>query len=213
MRQRALRLPVLLGLIFGLAGADCGTEMKVAGYEGDDRESWQQIDRVIETLGLSAGQQVADIGSGSGYFTRHLAPAVAPGGRVFAVDVDPEMNAYLEARLAEEGIENVTVVLAEPGDPGLVEGSIDLVFTSNTYHHLPNQRAYFAGLRPYLAPGARLAVVEYEPSKAGWFARTFGHATPKAQIVAAIVAAGYRLEADHDFLERQSFLIFEPSTP
>jgi len=213
MRNRALRLPIWIALVLSLTGADCGTRMKVAGYEGDDRESWQQTERIIETLALSDGQTVADIGSGSGYITRHLARAVAPTGRVYAVDVDAEMNAYLEERLAEEGIENVTVVLAQPDDPGLPGGAVDLVFTSNTYHHLPDQKAYFASLRPYLAQGARVAVVEYEPAKAGWFARTFGHATAKGEIVAAVVAGGYRLKDDHDFLERQSFLVFEPSTP
>jgi len=196
----------------GLTAADCATRMKVAGYEGDDRDDWQQVERVVETLGLRPGDRVADVGSGSGYFTIPLARAVAPGGRVYAVDIDAEMNAFLEQRLAEEGIENVTVVLAEPDDPGLPAGAVDLAFTSNTFHHLPAPQRYFASLRPALAPGGRVAVIEYEPRKAGWFARTFGHATPEAEIVAALAAAGYRLAADHDFLERQSFLIFEPST-
>jgi ubiquinone/menaquinone biosynthesis C-methylase UbiE len=211
-RLALLRLALGVALVLGLAGADCATRAKIAGYEGDDRETWQQTGRVVETLGLEPGDVVADVGSGSGWFTLPLARAVAPDGRVYAVDVDPEMNAYLEERLAEEGVENVTVVLATPDDPGLPEGTVDLVFTSNTYHHLPNQRRYFASLRPYLAPGGRVAVVEYEPAKAGWFARTFGHATPKRDIVASIVAGGYRLAHDHDFLERQAFLVFEPST-
>jgi arsenite methyltransferase len=212
-RTRATRLllPVLVVLTASLLGADCGTRIKIAGYEGDDRDAWQQTERVVETLALGPGQHVADIGSGSGYFTRHLARAVEPGGRVFAVDVDAKMNAYLAEKLAEEGIANVTVVLATAEDPGLPVAGIDLVFTSNTYHHLPDQGRYFASLRKYLAPGARVAVIEYEPTKAGWFARTFNHATVKQDIVSAIVAAGYRLAHDHDFLERQSFLVFEPT--
>jgi len=212
-RPTLLRTSLLIALLLGLAGADCGTRMKVAGYEGDDRESWQQTARVVETLALEPGDVVADVGSGSGWFTIPLARAVAPGGRVYAVDVDPDMNAYLEERLAAEGVENVTVLLATPADTGLPDGAVDLVFTSNTFHHLPAQGRYFASLKRHLAPGGRVAVVEYEPSKAGWFARTFGHATPKPGIVASIVSGGYRLVHDYDFLERQSFLVFEPSTP
>jgi len=90
---------------------------------------------------------------------------------------------------------------------------VDLIFTSDTFHHLPPQGRYFASLRRHLAPGGRVAIIEFEPARAGWFARTFGHATPKARIVASLASAGYRLAADHDFLARQSFLIFEPSTP
>lgn len=211
-RARALRIPVLIALFLGLAGADCQTRMKVAGYEGSDRESWQHTARVVEALGLAPGETVADIGSGSGWFTIPLARAVAPGGRVYAVDVDPEMNAYLEERLAQEGVGNVTVVLATPDDAGLPEGAVDLVFTSNTFHHLSQPARYFASLKPDLAPGGRIAIIDYDPARAGWFARFFGHSTPKQRIVASLVAGGYRLAEDHDFLERQSFLVFVPST-
>jgi ubiquinone/menaquinone biosynthesis C-methylase UbiE len=205
------RLAILLLLAVGLLGADCGTRLRARAYEGDDRESWQQTERVVETLGLRPGQRVADLGSGSGYFTAPLARAVSPGGIVLAVDVDADMNAYLEERMAEEGIDNVTTVLATPDDPGLPEGGIDLLFTSNTFHHLPDQSSYFASVRGSLAPDGRVAIIEYEPSKAGWFARTFGHATPEEEIAAALEAAGYRRIADHDFLERQNFQIFTPT--
>ena len=165
---------------------------------------------MIETLALRPDDRIADIGSGSGYFTRPLARAV-PRGRVFAVDVDEEMNAYLARTLAEEGITNVTVVLAEADDPGLPDGAIDLVFTSNTFHHLPDQTAYFRNVKRVLSHRGRVAIVEYQPEKADWFARTFDHATQEEAIVTALEAAGYRLIADHDFLEKQNFLIFEPA--
>ncbi len=204
-------LALLTVLCVILVGADCGTRLKVRAYEDDDRDEWQQTERVVETLGLRPGDHVADIGSGSGWFTRPLARAVAPDGRVFAVDVDPEMNAWLERKLAEEDIRNVTVVLATASDPGLPPGGIDLLFTSNTFHHLPDQSAYFETTKKALSPRGRVAIVEYEPAKAGWFPRVFHHATQRDEIVAALEAAGYRLVADHDFLAKQSFVIFEPS--
>ena len=207
--QTRLPLWILLGLAFALVGADCGTRMKARGYEGSGRDSWQQTERVVAALGLRAGQRVADVGSGSGYFTGHLAGAVAPGGHVYAVDVDASMNAYLEKRMAEEGVENVSTVLATADDPGLPADGVDVVFTSNTFHHLPDQQSYFTSLKKYLRPGARVAIVEYEPEKAGWFARTFGHATVKGEIAGALEGAGFRLVEDHDFLDRQSFQIFE----
>ncbi|NNL66638.1 MAG: methyltransferase domain-containing protein, partial [Myxococcales bacterium] len=143
-------------------------------------------------------------------FTLRLARAVAPGGRVLAVDVDADMNARLERRLAEAGIDNVSVVRATAEDPGLPAGSVDLIFTSNTFHHLPDQAAYFRQVMPALAPGGRVAIVEYDPSRSGWFTRTFGHSTGAQEIAQALEAAGYRPVASHDFLEQQSFQIFEP---
>ena len=125
---------------------------------------------------------------------RRLARAVEPGGRVLAVDVDAEINAWLERKLAEEGVPNVEMVLATPDDPGLPEGGVELVFTANTFHHLPTQGDYFAGVKKALVPGGRVAIVEFDPAKAGWFARTFGHATPREEIVVARCAACHAAE-------------------
>ena len=201
---------LLLTATLGLLGADCSTRWKQRMYEGGGRDEWQQPDRVVETLGLAPDARVADVGSGSGYFTVRLARALGPEGRVFAIDVDPDINGLLEDRLAEEGIENVEVRLASETDPGLPE-NVDLVFTSNTYHHLPDRTAYFERVKDSLAPGGRVAIVEYSPETGGWFVRTFDHATAEAEITSEMEAAGYRLDASHDFLERQSFLVFSPA--
>jgi arsenite methyltransferase len=198
-----------LALLLGSVGADC-TALKRWAYERGDRDAWQKPAEVVRALDLEPGDVVADLGAGSGYFTGRLARAVAPGGRVLAVDVDAAMNRYLAERMAEEGVENVEIVLATPEDPGLPDGQVDLLFTSNTYHHLPDRTAYFRGAARALAPGGRVAIIEFA-EKAGWFARTFGHHTPQATIVAELEAAGYRLAANHDFLPRQHFLVFAPA--
>jgi ubiquinone/menaquinone biosynthesis C-methylase UbiE len=203
----------ILSIVFclGLLGAGCGPGFRAWMYEHGDRDAWQQPERVIEALALRPGDRVADLGSGGGYFTRRLARAVEPGGRVYAVDVDAELSAWLERKLAEEGIANVEMVLATAEESGLPPGGVDLIFTSDTFHHLPDQGPYFARVKQALAPRGRVAIVEYAPDKAGWFARTFGHATPREEIVAALEGAGYRVAAEHTFLERQSFVIFDAS--
>ena len=199
---------LLFPLVLLTLGADC-TGFKRWSYEGGSRDEWQSPDAVVAALDLQPGHQVADVGSGSGYFTGRLAKAVSPGGRVFAVDVDADMNAFLEARLREEGVENVEVVLATEDDPGLPPEGIDLLFTSNTYHHLPDRTAYFGKAARYLRSGGRIAIIEYDDERAGWFARAFGHNTPRDTIVSELEAAGYRLVAEPGFLSRQNFLIFE----
>jgi ubiquinone/menaquinone biosynthesis C-methylase UbiE len=201
MRRIVLVAAVGAALLLG-----CGSWKRFA-YEGGDRDAWQQPDRVIASLGLRPGDRVADIGAGSGYFTLPLARAVGPSGRVHAVDVDEEMNEYLRKRVREAGLENVEVTLGRYEDPLLPAGEIDLIFTSNTYHHIEERPAYFRGILDDLAPGGRVAILDYDGRK-GWLVRLVGHYTPKQEILREMEEAGYRLADDADFLDRQSFLIF-----
>jgi ubiquinone/menaquinone biosynthesis C-methylase UbiE len=206
MRVRALALLAALTAALG-----CGAWKRFA-YEGFDRDSWQKPEQVIQRLGIAAGDQVADIGAGGGYFSFRLADAVGPQGRVYAVDVDDDMIGYLRERAAEEGRENVEVIRGEYADPLLPDGRIDLVFTCDTYHHLTDRSAYFRRLQADLAPGARIAILDYNATS--WFARSFGHHTPKQTIEDELAAAGYRRVADHaDLIERQNFLVFEVAGP
>ena len=182
------------------------SDLKRFAYDGFDRDSWQHPDRVIASLDLEPGDRVADLGAGGGYFSFRLAEAVGPEGRVYAVDVDPDMTGYLFERAAEEHADNVEVILAEFHDPLLPDGEIDLLFTSNTYHHIEDRVAYFTNLRRDLKPDGRVAVIELNGSS--WFARTFGHETPLETIAKEMAEAGYRLDRSFDFLERQHFAIF-----
>ncbi len=201
MNRRSL-LFVLLAV--ALATSPGCAWLKRQMYAGGDRDAWQQPDRVVSSLGFAADARVADLGAGGGYFTFRLADAVKDG-RVYAVDIDPSMTAYIESKAKEDGYTNVSVVVADAEDARLPE-PVDWVFTSNTFHHLPDQAAYFARLKNHLKPGGRVAVVEYAPRE-GW-SLLGDHATAKDAIVAAFTEAGYRLDADHSFLDRQSFLVF-----
>jgi arsenite methyltransferase len=206
-RSPAPRVALCLCLVLLLAPA-CGTFKRWAYGEGPDRDAWQQPERVIEALGLQHGDRVADLGAGGGYFTWGLAEAVGPSGQVYAIDVDPDMTEYLTQEALRRGASNVQVVLAAPDDPHLPSPGVDLLFSCDTYHHLQDRSAYFSRLRGSLRPGGRVAIVELKG--VGWFERWFGHFTPAEEIREEMRAAGYRLVAQHDFLERQHFLVFAP---
>ena len=194
--------------ICALLTSGCGKTLKQFAYEGFDRDDWQEPEKIIEALEIQPGSQIADLGAGSGYFTFDLARATGPQGHVWAVDVDPDMIEVLREKAAAEKASNVTVVLAPPDDPDLPDGKIDLVFTSNTYHHIEDQPAYFARLAKDLAPNARIAILEFRPD-AGWVQKWSGHATPVEEIRKEMTAAGYALTEQPTLLDRQSFLIFE----
>ena len=204
MRRRSILLVLSASLLCG-PPLGCSAFKRFA-YQGFGRDGWQQPERVVRELELGPGAQVADLGAGGGYFTFRLAEAVGPDGRVFAVDVDEEMTGYLQSRVEDEGPANVTVILGRYEDPLLPDGQIDLLFTSNTYHHIEDRRDYFQRLHADLRPDGRVAILEL--NDVSWFPRTFGHHTDPEVIIEEMEEAGYVLERDHGFIDRQSFLIF-----
>jgi arsenite methyltransferase len=202
-----MKRTVALLLAVALLGA-C-TSLKRFAYEGSSRDDWQQPERVIAALGIRPGDRVADLGAGSGYFTERLARAVGPAGKVYAVDVDEAMNEYLRERMTRAGIDNVEVILGRFEDPLLPDGGVDLVLVVDTYHHLDDRPAYFRNLHRDLAPGGRIAVIDFDSEKAR-FMRIVGHATAREELLREMAEAGYAVAEELDFIDRQSFVIFRP---
>jgi arsenite methyltransferase len=205
LRQAAAVSKIALLILLLLAGC---ARLKRCAYEGFDRDRWQQPDQVIQSLQIRSGERVADLGSGSGYFTFSLARAVGTEGAVYAVDVDKDMNNLVAERAKREGIGNVEVILAKPDDPLLPPAGVDLIFTSNTYHHIDNRVNYFVNLRKYIRPNGRVAVIDFD--RRGWLQGLWQHYTPSEFIKREMEQAGYQLQREFNFLDRQSFLIFQP---
>ena len=197
----------LLVLIIACLLAGCAT-LKQCAYEGVSRDQWQQPDQVIASLALRQGDRVADLGAGSGYFTFRLAQSVGPQGVVYAVDVDDDMIELLQKKIQERGVGNVVTVRAQYDDPLLPADGVDVIFTVDTYHHFDDRVGYLKKLRRYLRPGGRIAVIDFD--RRAWFEGLWHHYTPKDFIKREMEQAGYVLQREYDFLDRQSFLIFTP---
>ena len=183
-----------------------GASIRAALYAGGSRrDRWQHPERVIAALGVSPGDRVADLGSGSGYFTLRLARAVAPDGVVFAVDADTALLERLAGVARDEGLDTVrTVPIAR--DVLELPEPVDLLFVSATYHHLPEQAAYFAHAAAYLRPGGRVAILESRGE--GLLRHFFGHATQPARVQSEMRQAGYELIAEHGIVDGHWFGIF-----
>ncbi len=198
-------LHIILILLVSVAGTGC-TSFKRWLYEGFGRDGWQHREEVLQALHLKDGQFVADLGSGSGYFTFRLAEAVRPTGKVYAVDVDAGMNDYVASRAREEDYTNIEVILVKPDDPLLPESGVDLIFTCIAYHHLEDRVSYFKNAGKYLRPGGRIVIIDFNGE--GWFTRLIGHWTPREVILQELQQAGYSLQQELTFLPHQAFLIF-----
>lgn len=173
--------------------------------ESESRISGLQIDRVISVLKISEGLKVADVGSGSGLFTRPLAKAVGESGIVYAVDVDPALLKHVDKTAAESGLKKIRTVLA-PFDDAKIPEKVDLIVIIDTLHHIENQGPYLKKLRQYLKPGGRLALIDFSKE---WPA---GHESMRYStddLEKWIKAAGFKQVEKFDFLDNNYFLVYQ----
>src|SRR2546428_3416616 len=136
---------------------------RIERFERPERDQWLKPDEVIKALELRDGVVVADIGAGSGYFARRFARAVAPQGRVYAVDISADVLGYLKDQAAKESLKNLEVVVSREDDPLLPAHGVDLAFFSDTTHHIANRVPFFRKVRAALKDHGRMAVIDYAP--------------------------------------------------
>ncbi|MCB9383906.1 MAG: methyltransferase domain-containing protein [Bryobacterales bacterium] len=175
--------------------------------ERDDRAEWQKPDEVVAALGLRAGEKVADIGAGSGYFSVRFARAVGPEGKVYAVDIQQDLMDYLAKRAKDENLPNLIPTLGTAADPNLPAGAVDLVFICDVVHHIENRQPYYAKLAAGLAPGGKLAIVDFYKRELP-VGPGVAMKIAKPDMIAELEQAGFHLETSHDFLPYQYFLVF-----
>ena len=176
-------------------------------FDDPARDAWQKPHEVIQALALQPDARVADVGAGTGYFSARLANML-PKARIYAVDIEPDMVRYLEARAKREGLGNMLALEGKPDDPHL-PAKVDMILLVDVYHHIEDRARYFRRLRLSLRPAGRIAIVDFRldspegPPRAARIA-------PET-VTAEMKAAGYAAAAEHDFLPHQYFLVFRPA--
>lgn len=173
--------------------------------ESERRLEGLQVTKVIETLKVKTGDHVADIGSGSGVFTRPLAQKVGAKGVVYAVDIDPELIKYLEKTAAEQKLTNIKTLLVTEADPKL-PAPVDLIVIIDTMHHIANQPTYVKGLKKYLKPNGRVAIVDFSKN---WPAGHEKMIYTVDDLDGWMKAAGFKRTEQYDFLENNFFVVYE----
>ena len=132
-----------------------------AAFDDPKRDLWQKPADVVALLGLKPGQVVADLGAGTGYFLPHLVKAVASGGTVVGLDVAEGMVAWMNERIARDGLAGAEARKVAFDDPGLAPESVDVLLTVDTWHHVDGREAYARKVAAGLRPGGRFIVVDF----------------------------------------------------
>ena len=179
-----------------------------AGWlERPERERQERTDLLIAGLILSDDFVVADIGAGTGFFTFPIAQRV-PKGKVFAVDIQPEMLARIARRKMLEEVVNVETVLGEQDDPKLPKNQIDLAFIVDAYHEFSFPREMGERLKESLRPGGQLVLVEYRAEDPRVPIKRL-HKMSEVQVKQEMAAIGLDWVRTDSYLPQQHVLFFQ----
>ena len=187
------------------------------GHEGidwlerDNREDEEAPSKAVAALGLKPSHVVADIGAGSGYHTFRIAPLV-PEGKVFAVDIQPEMLDFIDSRSKVLGITNVNPHRGAIDDVRLPPNSIDLALMVDAYHEFSHPKEMLESLMNSLRPGGRVVLLEYRAEDPNVPIKRL-HKMTEQQIRLEFESIGFQWVKTHDFLPWQHMVVFEKPIP
>jgi ubiquinone/menaquinone biosynthesis C-methylase UbiE len=184
-------------------------EHYLAKLDDPERVAWQKPEEVVAALSLRPGDVACDVGAGPGYFALRIARAVGPTGRVHGVDVDPRMIELLARRAAQAGLSNVRPVLARDGELGLPPEPCAVILAVNSFHHFPARRDALARLAARLAPGGRLAIVDFHGGDLP-IGPPPDHKVSREVFLEDAKAAGLAVVREETFLPYQWFFLVAP---
>lgn len=181
-------------------------------FESEGREVYDHREEIIEACQLKPGMVVADIGAGTGLFTRMIAPRVTDRGQVLAVDISKEFVDHVDKTCAEEGIKNVKGVVCTGDSAGLPNDSVDLAFICDTYHHFEFPYKTMRSIHRGLKAGGQVVLVDFdrvEGKSSDWILNHLR--AGKSTFVKEIELAGFEVVEEQDFLATSYWIRFKKS--
>lgn len=183
----------------------------VERFEIESREVFAKRQDIVAALKLKPNDVVADVGSGTGLFTRMFAEAVGPKGRVIAVDISQKFLDHVQVTCRDRDFLNVETLLCKDDSTELPPNSVDLAFVCDTYHHFEFPQKTMTSLRKALKPGGRVVIIDFrrvEGESTEWI---MSHVRAGQEVFEAeIIAAGFRKIAEpKDLLKENYLMIFQ----
>jgi ubiquinone/menaquinone biosynthesis C-methylase UbiE len=182
----------------------------IGALEDPKRDAYQKPQEVMQALALKTGEAVADIGAGSGYFTFRLARQVGPAGKIYAVDVSPDMIRHINRRIRDGNFTNVVSVLADPDDPLLPERSVNRFFICDVWHHVDKQTKYLSLMKKMLKSGGEIIMIDFHTADIP-VGPPPQMRIDREELLKQMESNGFRLKQEHTFLPYQYFLVFAPN--
>ena len=189
---------------------DADVDQFINIFEGESRVIFRHRHAIVAILGLEEGMRVADVGAGTGLFTRLIAPAVGEKGRVYAVDISQKFLDHIMAGARDAGDGNVLPVLCDQDSTQLEPDSVDLVFVCDTYHHFEFPQKTLASIHQALRPEGRLIVVDFERIQGVTTPWIVGHVRcGKGTVSDEVKDAGFELVDEVPMMQEQYILRFK----
>jgi predicted methyltransferase len=189
--------------------ADPDFDIWVSRFESEGREVYDRRQEILNALNLQPGMVVADIGAGTGLFTRLFSTAVGSTGRVYAVDISQVFVDNILRLSHAQGQSNVVGVVNSPKQSGLQTNSVDLIFLCDTYHHFEFPQAMLSSMRQALRDKGRLVVIDYHKIagiSSNW---VVDHVRlNQTQVIEEIESAGFEMSREENFLKQNYYLEF-----
>jgi ubiquinone/menaquinone biosynthesis C-methylase UbiE len=173
-----------------------------------EREQEERPTRLLEALGIRPGEVIADVGAGSGYLTFPLAKRTGPQGKVYAVDIQPEMLAIIRKKMQERQVTNIELVQGEEADPKLPAEAVDVILLVDVYHEFSMPWEMTRTMVRALKPGGRIVFVEYRGEDPAVPIKPLHKMTEK-QVRREMALFPLRWLKTDERLPRQHVLIFE----
>ncbi|MFN9234407.1 MAG: class I SAM-dependent methyltransferase [Planctomyces sp.] len=182
-------------------------------FEIESREVFAKRTEILNAIGLKPTDVVADIGAGTGLFTRLFAAQLGPEGRVIAVDIAKKFLDHIEVTSRERNLRNVETLLCTDDSTRLPPNSVDVAFICDTYHHFEFPQKTMTSLRKAMKPGGRVIVVDFRRVQGESTEWTMNHVRAGQEVFEAeITQAGFRRVKEVQGLLKENYmLVFEPA--
>jgi 3-mercaptopyruvate sulfurtransferase SseA/phospholipid N-methyltransferase len=182
----------------------------IGKFETESREIYADRKQIVDACPIKPGMIVADIGAGTGLFTRMFATAVGPEGKVYAVDIAPKFIEHIEKTCKDNGIKNVVARVCTPSSVDLPPNSIDLAFICDTYHHFEFPHKTMTSIHSALRPGGKVVVIDFHRIEGKSREWVLNHVRAGQEIFTKeIVGNGFKLVEEKKHLKENYFLVFE----
>jgi FkbM family methyltransferase len=176
-------------------------------FEGESREIAAKSKEIGAACKLKPGMTVADVGAGTGLFTRMFAKAVGPDGKVYAVDIAPTFLKYIEKTCRDSDLKNVETIQCDQFSTKLPKNAVDLVFICDTYHHFEFPQRTLQSIHDALRPGGQIVLIDFQRIEGKSTEWVLGHVRAGKEVfVGEIKSAGFKIVGEESFL-KENYLV------